>query len=378
VGDKLYFANCDLNGLYKVDLETKECKFVSFFPDEPIIQDRLYLYACCNNEQIVFSPFFASHIAIFNVRTEEFKTYNVPKKYWWSDEQCRFLAVEIYGQYAYFYGLRTTILRLNLINGEMKFWDAVRLGIDTISDGSFGLQIRRKGNYIYNVVYQDNKLFRFSILTEKMNCFSIELPDEQLICVETCGNKLCIITDKNIWNWSDGKLEMNISFEDKTDRAVASFYGNEHFFISKANNYEIEIISTQEKCMKRVAFRDGMKTKMVYDLDNRAICIGEYKGNIICYSTYNNALYILDENYKVSKKICMIDADCGKFINVKKKGSILTEGIPSIITLESMINEVCFEEKDVCYEGDGIHNEEQYCNVGEKILHTLIERKGGT
>ncbi len=365
VGDKLYFANCDLNGLYKLDLVTKECKFVSFFPDELIIQIRLYLYACYSKGYIIFSPYYASHIAIFNIKTGEFTTYNVPQKYWWKKELCGFLSVCVYNQYAYFYGTRETILRLNLETGEMKFWDEASLGINIDGNGQFGMQIRKNGNYIYNIIVHKNILFRFSLLTEKMECFPIELSEEQLYCVEANDDRVWLISNKNIWEWSEEKYKLYIHLNREFNLCHwATFCDGEQFYLNELNTYEIVKVSKHAPYIKALELNKGLEQKMIY-VFKEAVGLNIYQDYIITFSTYDNSIYILNRQFEIVDKICLIDKETDKFKKFDKNENNIYEGEPSVNTLERMFDKICSEKVAGCYK-------KEWCDIGKEILETVV------
>lgn len=371
ISDDLYFANCDLNGLYKMNLNTMECRFISFFPNEPILKNSLYLHADCDKERIVFSPFLAERIAVFNLKTEEFKTYTVPKEYWWNQKECRFLAVKIYGRHAYFYGLKASILRLDMENGEMKFWNAQGLGIDKdlSVNVNFGMQIRQCGEYIYNVVYGMNRIFRFSLLNEQMENYIVDIPDEQLRCVDIMENQICLITNKSISFWNEEKRINYIKFLHKRDSIWKTDCVDKKILISMENELELLAYSGKAENECSIKLNEGQSTRMPY-MPNRAFCIGTYKGNLLCFSTHNNSLYIIDKNLNLHERIQMIDSEIKKFENAGDgniwQDSIVMEGMPSVVTLKYMMNQMCSNEQSVLEEGGA------QGNIGEKIYKVLL------
>lgn len=365
--DNLYFSNSDLNGLYRMNLSTKECKFVAFFPHEPIIKDRLYFHASCYMDQIVFSPFYAHHIAVFDLKTEEFKTYSVPKTYWGGSKSCEYMAVTVYGKYAYFYGRKATILRFNLENGEMKYWDESSLGIDKslVAYDNFGFQIRQSSNYIYNIIHRKKYMFRFSLLTESMEIFPIDLTDEQLSGIEANEDKVWLITDRNIWEWKESAYEKYINYECQLPSIIETFLVNGQFLLCGQNNFEIVIISKREASINTVVFNDGFMTKMSY-MPNLAFYIGRHNGNGVYFSAFDNSIYLLDWNFNIKETIRLIDKGVDKFKTLSnEENEIIVEGAPSINTMQYFMDIVYAKDKDFFKEG-------KEKDIGNKIHKHII------
>ncbi len=369
--NELYFANGDLNGLYRINLDTMEYRFVSFFPDEPILKNSLYLYADCDEERIVFSPFLAERIAIFNLNTKEFKTYIVPQEYWWSQEECRFMAVKIYGRYAYFYGLKASILKLDMENGDMTFWTAADLGIDQskFTTNNFGMQIRQHGDYIYNVICGVNRVFRFSLLNERMESFALEFPKEQVKCVSSIDDKICLLTNKSIWLWDAKNCIKYINYTQELDFIWKADYINGSVLISLDSDFELLVYSEKEELLHKIVLKDGQSAKMSY-MPDRAFYIGTYVERLLCFTAYNNSLCMYDKNYKLLERIQLVDEDCIKFEQINNenilKDKIIMEGTPSLVTLKYIMDQVCTNEEK------GVINESMQCNIGEKIYESLM------
>ncbi len=71
-GEYIWFAATDHNGLYRMDVRTKETEFIGRFPDEPEDGVRLYLSCTLHEDKLFFAPFLANTGAIYNLKNGEF------------------------------------------------------------------------------------------------------------------------------------------------------------------------------------------------------------------------------------------------------------------------------------------------------------------
>lgn len=64
-GDTAYASCSEFNALFKVDLKTGDCTYISLFPEEHVNKRRLFIKAIYVNEKIYFIPASASAIYVF-------------------------------------------------------------------------------------------------------------------------------------------------------------------------------------------------------------------------------------------------------------------------------------------------------------------------
>jgi len=70
-GEYIYFSANNMNGLFRMHLETKEYKYLGEFPGENL-KWHLHMGAVLVGTQIWFAPFDAKKLSIYNIETEEF------------------------------------------------------------------------------------------------------------------------------------------------------------------------------------------------------------------------------------------------------------------------------------------------------------------
>lgn len=73
-GEFLWFADINRNGLYRMDIQTKETEFIAKFPGEADEEKRLYISCTLQEDNIVFAPFNANNVAIYNIKTKTFSS----------------------------------------------------------------------------------------------------------------------------------------------------------------------------------------------------------------------------------------------------------------------------------------------------------------
>lgn len=79
--DDDYFiaASANFNGLFKVNINTGESKYLGSFPSEPRFRMRLFFEGYLLNNRIFFSPQFGRHIGVYCLYTNEFIALDIPE-----------------------------------------------------------------------------------------------------------------------------------------------------------------------------------------------------------------------------------------------------------------------------------------------------------
>lgn len=78
VDDCTAYASCsEFNSLFKVDLKTGHCTYISLFLEEHINKKRLFIKALYVNEKIYFIPASASAVYVYSPKTNTFKRIEI-------------------------------------------------------------------------------------------------------------------------------------------------------------------------------------------------------------------------------------------------------------------------------------------------------------
>jgi len=81
IDENTAYASCsEFNALFKVDLKTGDCTYISLFPEEHINKRRLFVKALYVNRKIYFIPASASAIYVFCPMTNTFERIEIEEK----------------------------------------------------------------------------------------------------------------------------------------------------------------------------------------------------------------------------------------------------------------------------------------------------------
>lgn len=179
IGNNLAIAASNkFNGLFEVNLSNGECKFICFFPNEDMGQKRLYIKAVCVKDKVIFVPYAAKCIAIYNVTTQKIKMIaikeleglEIPKSY---DRKNKFSDVVEYGNFIFMTPCTyPAMLKLDSETEEITYCSSVLSSIKFCFRRSPCVD----GRYIYLPSTVDNIIFRFDM---ESNCGAIFHVGEQ-------------------------------------------------------------------------------------------------------------------------------------------------------------------------------------------------------
>lgn len=79
-GEYLWFSAINLNGLFKMDKKTMEPVFIGHFPNENMLDKRLYAGITEHNKKLYFSPFSAREIAVYDMVEGKFEKISIDSR----------------------------------------------------------------------------------------------------------------------------------------------------------------------------------------------------------------------------------------------------------------------------------------------------------
>ena len=124
-----YASDHDSNSLFRVDMETGECTFVSLFDDESVDRRRLHSSAMWIEDKVYFIPLAGDRISIFNTEDNSMQSIQIPlpnkEKYSFYRSNHKF--VRIVRNKNYLWLVPATypgVIRLDLQTNELKVFEA--------------------------------------------------------------------------------------------------------------------------------------------------------------------------------------------------------------------------------------------------------------
>lgn len=177
IGRTFYCSNANMNGLFKIDLETGGLSFVGYFRDNPVNAQNLHFGSLLYKNWIVFVPENAVGIDLYNWKTGEFCCIHFPKekKYYVNGILCEniawFIPIDV----------TNTIFSLNL---------------DTFSVCVYQnpvncMKNRKMKGKMYRAVYLEGKIYAAIYKTKYVFCFHIDRKTMEFL--DTGLEDLCVV-----------------------------------------------------------------------------------------------------------------------------------------------------------------------------------------
>lgn len=151
VTDRLYYDGeyvwgtaLEFNGLFRLDPDTYEIKYMGQFPDENPEGYRLFYGIAECGGKLYFCPHNAKHIGVYDKETTEFYTINLKEEI--RDIDKKFCSILAYGKYVYLQGSRVyTIAQLDTETEEIIYIDHWTKELKERQSGNFEFILQRDG-----------------------------------------------------------------------------------------------------------------------------------------------------------------------------------------------------------------------------------------
>lgn len=185
VGQTFYCSNANMNGLFRIDLESGNLSFVGYFHDNPVNVQRLHRGSLLYENWIVFVPENAKGIDLYNWKTGEFRCIDFPeeKRYQVNGILC--------GNIAWFIPVdaSNSIFSLNL---------------DTLSVCDYQkpmkcMQSRQMRGKMYRTAYLEGRIYAAIYKTKYVFCFHIETKTMEIL--NTGLEDLCVVDEGEDGLW---------------------------------------------------------------------------------------------------------------------------------------------------------------------------------
>lgn len=121
-------SNYDRNGLFRVNIDSGECSFISLFEREHINGKRLHCSAEWIGDKIYFIPGAAKTISIYDIKKNTIETIHIPlpkkKQYLFYKPQYKFVGAVKNKKFLWLVpSTYPGVIRLNIINNDIKLFD---------------------------------------------------------------------------------------------------------------------------------------------------------------------------------------------------------------------------------------------------------------
>lgn len=217
VENTMWYAASGFNGLFKADMKTMHSEFVGCFPHEEKYMPCLYSSVSRWNHKLIFSPYRASNIAVYDMHSKKFETYEIPEfdKKTEHPFEYKFASMAINDDDVFFIGnTYPIIMRFNMKTKQTDLFcewysDFKKYGLN---QGTFFFD--------YHIVKKDNGCF---YVTSRQNNVLMEYNMErnQARCIEI-GDKSSkystLVYGKNAYWMIDANRNVLIKFIDSTGK----------------------------------------------------------------------------------------------------------------------------------------------------------------
>ena len=207
-GEFYWFTEISHNGLYKIDKKTMMAEFVGCFEGEKDT-NRLFLDIVRYKNILVFVPFKANAIAIYDIETNRFSKIEIKESFankglvsYNADCKCSFATV--YNESVYIFPVTyPAIIKLNMESYQIEYLEKPILELRNWNIGKKGSYFRKGYKLNDSIVVWCNaicSLLRFDVLKESFEmCLQLEACDDYIEAV--CGEKEYWLIPK-----TDGKV----------------------------------------------------------------------------------------------------------------------------------------------------------------------------
>lgn len=347
VGDDIWFAAGNYNGLYRFNMLSKEVKRVATFPGEQVVKEWAFKRVRLWERQLVFMPAYADAVYTFDLEKEIFERIDVLE----ADElleyqlSCKFQCYEIYGEWLYLIGCEYPgIIKVNLINHQIK----KLINIPKV-EGIFGGGIVVERSNIYITCFTSNKILILDMDTDCFDMIEVGNGRNKYNGIHKVGQEYYLVRcdNDNIirWNHENGNCtEIELRFDKHyIDRKICqtqnyiwvfSYISNEIFRINK-NNYNISKIRSDYPDDRMMLvfceeMQDGIYFLNMYDGEWHILREDGIDEDLHFIMKEPDAINLMKQFFKEGA--------------VKKKG-VLSESEDSIATLELFLKVLESEDK---------------------------------
>ena len=224
-----YASSFMFNGLFKIDVNTGRCTYISMFPEEKANGKRLHAQAVCVNGKIYFAPASAENISVYDVENEKFEVFSIHDykgEYKFYRPFFKFTDAVAHGSFIFFVpSTYPAVLRMRCETGEIDYYT------DWMPEERMifrkGTLVKENAFYIPNTV--DNAVLEFHMDSCKGSLHHIGTCNHGSWSICEAGNDYWLIPRNEgaliRWNPLDNKVKEYNNYPE-------GFEGN-HFLFSR-------------------------------------------------------------------------------------------------------------------------------------------------
>ncbi len=335
VGNTIWASAYDFNGLLKICRDTGKMELVARFPNEALLQERLFDDVVYVDGKLVFVPMTAKSITIYNIEDNTFKLIPIEKNKIGGkvfNDKYKFCRAVEKDKNVYLIGCTYAgIIKINLLSYEVVYqteWIEEIVERVGNTNGSYFRSICIKSNEEIwlacngcNILVQillENMQFRYYEVGDKENCFSDIVYDGELFWISSKnGNGLLA------WNPVTTKIVKQIN-DVKGVLSSGMFISNKKLFIVPWYGYDVWVINIctgtvekkiklQDKCIGVIKDNTEANSWIIFTDKGRMIkseCFEKGKFQYQSFAYYDNDLY-----KALNKKTISLEMYEGKEIN---------------------------------------------------------------
>lgn len=236
VGDDIWFASDDYNGLYKYNIKEKKTERIGEFSHEPFSQYGLFLKMCRYKNNLIFVPQWSKRIYIYNIDTGIFKDIQFLKPA--EDLQGPyFFEAVVHEEYIYMMGASYQgILKVNLETYEVEVLDQwlrkLQREVNINKDKPIlGLEGILKDHSFWIPCYQCNKIMEFNLDTGEFRFHEVGKKENRYARMIRSGDQFVLVTHNKedfcrivFWNYSKGSYEeVQVDMKAYVDRCIIEY-----------------------------------------------------------------------------------------------------------------------------------------------------------
>lgn len=332
--DKIWFTARETNGLFCMDISGDNIEYMGSFPNE--LEDGSYLYGECvlHEDVIIFAPYVAEELAVYDTKKKEFQKYPLDKNLCgnhylpiikWNDEVILLPTQKN----------NSVIVRININNREIQYindWQDKFIINDNISELFFDYCI--KGNILYApVIAAQGQIMKYNLENHEICCMQVDVVEAyKTICCDEKnfylyshrGNKLLILDEYF------KVVDSQVICEYNDIKINNTYYQNGNVFLFTVNSFDAQsddmiiTYNINTKKTERLVCIDSREGQANYARAGRRFTIFcNSDGKIYSFYSGNGMLYVIDsENTQVkSNKV-----QCIKTLSVYQEKYIRNNG----------------------------------------------------
>lgn len=358
---KLWYSSSLFNGLFCQELEEGKPEFMGFFPGEDFYQLDLYRRVILVDKELVFIPWFAKNVNIYNLNTSEFMTIEIPD----TDIMGKYASVELIEDKVYMFpALAKKVLCLNVSKreiSELEEFDKFLKGmLNRTGQVFYWFGTVRIEEWIHLLVKDTNQLLSYN--WKKRRIFLQDLAEKTVVLEGMVAyKKMLFIRIKN----QNRLLCLNTITGDKTtndlndlpmpkEQSAMMIYERKLYFYFPITNLLVEMLMNPIRLKKVIPLGES----------NVSFLVKQIEKNLFFLPYYGNELY----QYDIKKESCTyMSLECFKITvkwmrnYIENYRMLISEG--ELIGIKGYIDAIAMMKKE--------QEKKENANLAERIWIAL-------